>query len=551
MEVVGNFIEAIKRCEALLTKHIRLEKDKAGFITNVVWGVKVQEEVDELTRQLQVHAQRLSLVAEPVKYSVLQELRQGVAELVDRARRLDPDLKAQATELVPEWLREVFEANAAVNAPSTARYISNIPVKEGCDLLHRHFSRRHPQDASTDPRSRAAAVRHYLNLLKCQWIVNVLRNTRDFPTYRHGSAFPLFISNVEIQIYQDLQTISRTPRAEVSEQELRALLVESMEPFLIWEPPRIRPVISVTDKKEDEERIATISLACEEGHKEDLLVFKKGTTGFRFVPTQEVDGEVRPSPYLKEERFNLRTDKFFPKYTVDSRGSPRVDFYHDNANTPVTYELKGLRDAWALQRAITGYEVAGSERAVKWGAQTPRLSKLGFGNNSKKELFGCVQIWRWNPPVEAIPSDGSAAARSSSEAPRSPKTSSSAQEKELRSSSEKEIESAAREGGYIASPPNRAPRYSASQKELGSSPPNKEFRYSSSPREFGYLSSPPPSIAPSTTTAFFRENELPRGKHVELQPPVPPVVLFFGHSENTYTCYHLERKLFCAGWHLR
>jgi hypothetical protein len=30
---------------------------------------------------------------------------------------------------------------------------------------------------------------------------------------------------------------------------------------------------------------------------------------------------------------------------------------------------------------------------------------------------------------------------------------------------------------------------------------------------------------------------------VELQPPVPPAIVFFGHSDNKYTCYYFECKL--------
>ncbi|KAK5651816.1 hypothetical protein OQA88_11684 [Cercophora sp. LCS_1] len=507
--VVGDFMTTIQKCEKLLKQHVKLEKNRAGFITNVVWGVKVKDEVDELTQQLQSHAQRLSLVVEPVKFSVLQELQESVAELVERSRRQDPELRAQSSDLVPKWLYDVFEASLTINTPRTVRSTSDLSVKEGCDLLHHHFSDRRSDSSS---RGRAAAVAHYLQLLKCQWIISTLRKSREYPSQRYSSAFPRFISNVEIQIYRDLETIRRTPRAEVSEKELRELLSKRKDLFLIWDPPVARPIVSVDHKEEDEERIARVSLASHGNHKEGLVIFRKGTTSFRLVPTFEMDGEMKPSPYFRPGAFRLRNDTFFARYAVDAH--PTIELYTEDSRVPITYELKDTEDALALQHALTGYEVICFQRNVKWSAQRGvRPTKLQFSSSSRTDqLRGCAQIWRWSPLLEAVHPD-ERSVRTSEESPRLPK-------------------------GNTSSP--------SLQEGLSYTASDKESASPSSPTGSASVASRPSSIAPSQRTASAasfvtrRDTKSGKTKRVDLQPPKSPALVFLGYANNNYTCYYLE-----------
>lgn len=486
-DVAGDCMQTIDKCYKLLRNpsNVKLEKNRAGFIKNITWGATVQQTVDQLIRQLQFHIDRLQIILEPIKVGDLGIIRQAVLELLETSRGQDPELRAQASDLVPRWLSDVFDGNARINAPLGVANILEIGVKDGCDLLYRTFASRNLHDSSLD--ARACAVRRYLNILKCQWITNTLRKTPGFPRHRSGSAFSIFVSNIEVSLCHDLQTISRTPGASVTDQDLRNLFAQqAAKPFFIWDPPTLRRFRSPTEREIGEEHILTVQLASN-GPKEELIFFKKGRTDFRLVPTEEVEGKSQLSPYLGEVRFNLCVDKFVVRYAVGEMGIPGLipmDLYLQGHTNPVTYHVKDLQDAWAFQRAMLGYEVIGNECNVSWTAQKEFQSMSDFLAKSRRvELQGCVQVWRWDPYSEAIST------------PR---------------------------------PDNRASVDSPDSSESGT------------------MTLSPLSIAPSqrTVSSFQKtESTIHGGVLEQLQPPTAPVVAAFGHSGGFYRCYVLQREL--------
>lgn len=486
-DVAGDCIQTIDKCYKLLRnpRHVELDKNRAGIIKNITWGATVQPAVDQLIRQLQFHIDRLQIILEPVKVGDLAIIRIAVLELLETSRRQDPGLIAQASDLVPGWLNDVFDGNARINVPLGVANILEIGVKDGCDLLYRAFASRDSHDSSLD--ARACAIRRYLNILKCQWIINTLRKTPGFPKHRSGSAFSIFVSNIEVSLCHDLQTISRTPGASVSDQDLRNLFAQADRPFLIWNPPTLRRFRSPTEREVGEEHILTVRLASN-GPKEELIFFKKGRTDFRLVPTEEVEGKPQLSPYLGEVRFNLCVDKFVARYAVGEAGIPGLipmDLYLQGHTNPVTYHMKDLQDVWAFQRAMLGYEVIGNECNVRWTAQKVFQSMSDFFAKSRRvELLGCVQVWRWDPYQETIPAPGPDANRASVESPDS--------------------------------------------------------------SESGTMTLSPLSTAPSqrTVSSFLTtESKIHGGVLEQLQAPTAPVIAALGHSGGFYRSYVLQCEL--------
>lgn len=119
-----------------------------------------------MIRQLQFHIDRLQIILEPVKVGDLAIIRIAVLELLETSRRQDPGLIAQASDLVPGWLNDVFDGNARINVPLGVANILEIGVKDGCDFLYRAFASRNSHNSSLD--ARAYAIRRYLNILKYQ-----------------------------------------------------------------------------------------------------------------------------------------------------------------------------------------------------------------------------------------------------------------------------------------------------------------------------------------------------------------------------------------------
>jgi len=490
-DIAGDFVRTLEACRDLLDRHVELKKNRAGVIENVIWNLHVQEQVDELCDQLRFHTQTLQLVAASHGTQLLLEIRREVAWLVEAqvwpgaARQ---EAQAPALELVPAWLDSVFGANAALAPPVPFEGLDNIPVRQGCEALRQHFGRLSREDGARE--SRAEFILEYLSLLKCHWIIRVLREAKDLDL-RHP-AYPLrrFISNVDLEVLQRIRSRTRCGVVPVTDDELRAAHGQSNEPFLIWEPPKERPQRRPWMKEHGEEKLRAVPLT----GGEKLLFFKKSPTTMRIVPVVETDGEPRLSQYHGEMNLNVRTDSFVPLYAVDDqRDAPAVEIYRKDEERPVKFQLDDIKAAWGIQGVITGYQVRDDDDRVTWSMLRPAFNGLSLSLTARTvEMTGRIQVWQWKPQSED-----------------------SAAHVEARSMS-------ASSGSGV------------SMESLGSEPASLLSRLSTGRTV--------PSIPESQSSRLFTDTELPQGSHRQLQPPVPPALVFFARSGRTYTYFHLESK---------
>jgi hypothetical protein len=387
-DVIGDFQKTINQSVEILTKNVKLRRNGAGFIDNIIWAASSQEKVDALGRRIQFHTQKIYLVMEPVTLGLLTTIDGKVDEILDLMRThfsVESPLP-----LLPSWLEFRFQQTVLENPPVGFLDLSNIPLREGFDALYTHF--RESTYAFRDPETADQTVEQYLNLLKSQWLLEMLRTGVPYQSARPGSLYPRTMAQLEKRIKDQYRRkdIIRFPDA--------ALQSLNETAFLIWPAEEIIQNKFMTDPNVGEEELLKLSVPNYLGMvgKDNLVVFRTGPTTLRIV--RSVIGDRSGTPYYESERFNIHIDRFIPFYAISentlgdgqrrgSGGMASVGIHRGNETGETAYDIKEEKDMLDFQRTVTGYQVV-FDRNPAWALNHhPKLSR-GKGK---------VQLWHWKP----------------------------------------------------------------------------------------------------------------------------------------------------------
>ncbi|KAG9233202.1 hypothetical protein BJ875DRAFT_53768 [Amylocarpus encephaloides] len=387
-DVIGDFQHTIDQCVEILNKHVNLKRNQAGFIENVIWAASSQEKVDALGRRIQFHTQKIYLVMEPVTLGLLTTIDGKVDEILDLMRThfaIEDPLPN-----LPAWLDSWLQQTIFENPPEGLVDLNHIPLKEGFDALYSHF--RESTYAFRDPETADQTVEQYLNLLKSQWLLEMIRNGEPFRRARPGSLYPRTMAQLEKRIKDQHR---RKDIIRFHDSELQKL---NRTAWLIWLPAEVVQNKFMTDPNVGEEEILKLSVPNYLGvvGKDNLVVFRTGPTTLRIV--RSVIGDRSGTPYYESERFNIHIDKFIPFYAIQEstlgagqrRGSgamSSVGIYRGNETGETAYQIQEDKDLFNFQRAVTGYQIV-FDNNLAWALyHSPKISKSR----------GKIQIWHWKP----------------------------------------------------------------------------------------------------------------------------------------------------------
>lgn len=392
--LIGDFQHTLENCKEILVTHVTLKRNRAGWIQNIVWAATAQDKVDTLRRDIQFHSQKIYLVIEPVNLRLLTTIDGKVDELLDLIRthfRAPVPLPP-----LPQWLDMRLRETVFDNTPTSFSELSEIPLKEGFDALYTHF--RESTYAFRDAETGDQTPEQYLNLLKCQWLLEIIRQGDNFQRARQGSLYRRTIGQLERRIFDQYQ---RPGIVHFDERQLQNL---SGTAFLIWPPEQLIQIRFPTDPDEGEQIILRLS-----NERENLIIFRSGPTLFR-IARRFTDNFG--TPYYENDRFNIHSDKFTPFYTIAKNipasrisrhslsfeSTLRMSITRGNETGAMEYGFMEETDMFNFQRVITGYQVVFDEKKVEW-ALNPAKGAL---SPSKKIHMreGRIQIWHWNELVE-------------------------------------------------------------------------------------------------------------------------------------------------------
>ncbi|KAK4208074.1 hypothetical protein QBC37DRAFT_432488 [Rhypophila decipiens] len=509
--IAGDFVKTVKACKELFAKKERFKK-KAGFLGNAKYAIWDHPQFEGLRGQLLFHSQTLNLVTASVDTDLLLRIYQDVSELLERQRSPGGTREIhRPRNLVPAWLDNTFKENVTLSPPRNFTNVKDIPLRDGCLALRQHFYRLSKHGIETHS-GREQSILQYVYLLKCAWLIDVLKGGDHFDSRSPGEPLRRFLSNVEMEVYNRLRNWAKSKETPITEEELTATLAANNDAFLIWEAVEQRKRMLAWEPKEGEQKLAEISLADDER----LIVFRCGPTTRRMVVVIETEDDVIQSKHQGEVYLDIRLDQFIPLYTMSTgQKDLRVLIYRQNVATPDEYRLADKRAAWTLQQAITGYKVRADERDVELEILLPVWSSP---SSRKEQITGRAHAWAWEPLAQDSPQHVE--------------------------------EEPGEEIADLSSPSSRS--FSFSRISRGStysmqSEPKSFARSSTSRGRPSTSQTSLPSIIErrrSSTSASTIAPSISAGPSkpavVVGEPPIPPAIVFFATSENIFTCFHLN-----------
>jgi len=388
-ELVGDFNDTLRQCQDILQKHGKSLRNGSGIFQNLVWATTVNDKVDVLRQRIQFHTQQVCLIIEPVSLGLLTTINDKVDQVIYLLKAQSP--KPKFIPIIPEWLDTKFRKLLKDNPPSNFSVASQIPMKEGVEAFCNHF--RESTYACRGEEKISPTINQYLNLLKCQWILDVLQKGDPY-----NQALPRstrIVAQLEGQLLNEYERNLVCP----SNDELQKLEDEA---FLIWPPSKSDAEYlrnPMADANITEEEILKISLPSlpRSDKKESFLFFRAGPTELRIV--RKITSDIFNTYYEGERFIDIHIDRFVPFYAApqdnfQSRQSSnpatvfRVGIYRGNKNVG-TYDFQDKLNVYAFQQAVTGYKVV-SDVTTSWAIKHSGSSKPQKGK-------GGLQIWHWKP----------------------------------------------------------------------------------------------------------------------------------------------------------
>jgi hypothetical protein len=395
--LVGDIKKTIDEAKDVAISHIKIQKNTSGFIHNVVWAAHAEAKVDILRKTMQFHAQKIFLVIEPVNLKLLTTIDGKMDEMLEKLNELLGHITGIPPYSPPElagWLNTKFREALFTNQPTKFNQLSSVPLTEGFDALYLHY--RESTCAFRDPETAEQTVEQYLNLLKCQWLMNVLRNGDKFQ--RAGPLYPRLIKQIEQRIIKEHQ---RRDIVRFQDAELKKV---NPTAFLIWPPKQVVDVRNITYPNNGEHIILRLTLPTPlVGEKDSAVVFRTGPTTLR-IAKRSINSSG--NPYYENEHYNIHQDVLVPFYaiaedpasnrqstTIPLQPLSSISIYRGNATGAIDYSLSNDLDVYNFQRAVTGYQVV-FDKTVTWAIK----QSGAFGHLSRGH--GRMQIWHWKPLEE-------------------------------------------------------------------------------------------------------------------------------------------------------
>lgn len=426
-EVAGDFKSTLEECDTLLKDHSKFQYSQGGFIENVIWWSTVEGDVNALKERVRFHMMKLTFVAKPFEIQLLLGIKRELgflrtdvqeikAILIDGIRHKDSSSSTYLQSLqVPQELANRFTRALQTTKPTSFHSPADIPLREGFDALVSHFANStilfnpRPELGQRDPEEP-----QYLNLVKCRWIAQTIRQSLSFQSAGPDSLWADYMKELEDDIRSqfrrfDTGQLIRPPPERIS------LLPESC--FSIWyveEPPTRPPELA--DRRPLEEKILELTLPSTFGtRKSTITVFRKSESQMRLVTTTK-DDQNQYFHHEIETHVNMEADRLIPTYATPGDPSTitnNVMICSNEGQDPKWYSLKAADDVLHFQRALTGFCVTHQMLNVSWSIEgSSKANKSGRGR---------LQLW-YLKPFQPIGEDGKRVSwdRSSVASPQSP-----------------------------------------------------------------------------------------------------------------------------------
>ncbi|KAH8725896.1 hypothetical protein GQ44DRAFT_771842 [Phaeosphaeriaceae sp. PMI808] len=422
-EIIGNFQLTLEECRDFLNDGTKF-RQKAGFITNIIYNINVDPQVVCLTERLAFHSTKISLVLDPFNIHVQTQLRdlhkeqhQDIAEHLQEVKQLlissrNPNLgltlQVQRDLSVPIELSSKFAYELRKRTISTTdnNDVNDIEmpllVKVGLEAFFGHF----------DETSQVADSMSYIRLMKSIWIMDKIRESNDWHKLQRTNPGGLYDRCVREMDRRLRAKCTRVAESRMLCPQLSMILQLPEESFCIW--PKALLDSTPTQAAHLGVLLEVSILPDMKSHTLRVVQNLDGTLGVEdtTVATSRSSGIYSSDRVIHRLDIDLEKAYLVPLYAVPSKTSNhtpsltmKVRGSQDGTNG-FTPEFKSEIDLFRLQHLITGYKCVKQRKDVcvkslARGQDFPNLQPKGksWSRKTKTDIIevGNIQLWQRSP----------------------------------------------------------------------------------------------------------------------------------------------------------
>lgn len=501
-EVTGDFQGTLRECQTLLDNRAKFGRNKADFVTNVLWHSTIESEVNSLRERVHLHETKLFFAIKPFEIQLLIGIRSQLIQLredVEVVKGLvvtlhkNDTLEGSAIPIhpavqmlqIPADIVDRFLEALNTNKPESYHDVTGFPLKEGFDALVFHFAKSTVEfNPGVGPSQRVPEETQYINLLKSKWILERLKASSYLCAAEPDSLWNNYLGEVETNIMEEYRRFE-TRRLIAPPSDDLTRLPDSCFSMWVVEAPPIRPDLAEERPLEDK----ILELTLQSSVAKTLTIFRNSDIEFRMVIAETSVTNMKEVVERESIAINMQSTRLIPAYATPESPLPgsmavnNVLLYRIQDHTPLWQYLKNADDVALFQQALLGYRRFYD--SSNYDSSNVRWSFNGSKNPSKNGA-GRVQTWQ----VKRLP---------------------------------KVVQSDRLNVGQYPLSPESGPK-SASEKDLS--------RRAST----GFSSTTSYTSASSMTSQVTGS----RGNGIAILPPDPPVMIIYTLCENRYTFLHLE-----------
>ncbi|KAL2140788.1 hypothetical protein VTI28DRAFT_3263 [Corynascus sepedonium] len=373
-DIIGDYETTLHKCHKLIQDNKRF-RETTGPIRSLEWFYLVQPRVDSLQERLMRHNARLQLVLKPFEIDLLtrihDDISRRIGEVGDQVRGVRDDLRELIGILVPN-LRDALDMRDhreihSVEIPSDILTELDVEFKShpsfaaggypslrnmtdsfimSFDQCTQHFAPGLTIEQKTPP------VFEYISLLKCQFLMQRIRESSELANIAEGSHWPGYINALEEKLSAECYRFRRDLAAPDATSRTGDMIT-------IWPEEEPPPVFDVYGERLQMEDLMDVPLVAEhESHKKTLRLLRHtGSRDRRYRMITTVHVANQELPYRRTVDFDITSAVLNPVYASPSNeNAPFEIILEENHNSHII-RFVNREDLFMFQQALTGFQV--------------------------------------------------------------------------------------------------------------------------------------------------------------------------------------------------
>ncbi|PNH44591.1 hypothetical protein VD0004_g3083 [Verticillium dahliae] len=403
LEIIGDYRKTLQECYELVETNTRYRLS-SGPVRNIEWNVLVQPNADRLRQRLLLHNSKVLLVLKPFEIDLLCRVHQ---DLADRIQAVHVDLRRLIGILVPNMeqalaqqeVRDIHMLDIPPRVSEAFRRAAmqekleyeddmSLDLEEMADAFVLHYGNSTRDFVSGMlVENRVPHPEQYINLLKCVWLMQRIRESPKLKQPAPESHWPSYVKQLEDDLSSQCERFE--PKQELVAPDVMSLTRDMLE---IWPEKELPQLIDVVTRDELMEEVLEVPLngTANNVQRNLQLLRRMGADNRRFRINltgveQPVAGRARRQAETID--FDISTVTINPLYAVPSPiGGMDVILRRDERIARLAFQ--NLKDVLKFQQAVTGFKT--------WASHVQFNALVSFIISGRRDPIvekACIQLW--------------------------------------------------------------------------------------------------------------------------------------------------------------